>query len=103
MWETNLDLGGTRLSPGRTYDAHVDAQGRILLPAEVRRQLDVHGGERVVLFVVNDTVHVQMVRDLAQQFRGFLNVPNRNLSEELVQERREEAARETRDSAALAT
>jgi hypothetical protein len=69
----------------------------------VRRQLDVHGGERVVLFVVNDAVHVQMVRDLAQQFRGFLNVPNRNLSEELVQERREEAARETRDSAALAT
>lgn len=82
------------------YTLHVGNRGRIVLPAEVRHRLDLKEGDRLILIVEADGVmRLVSAREAARRGRGLLRqmlpgLESRCLSEELIAERRAEAARE---------
>jgi AbrB family looped-hinge helix DNA binding protein len=80
-----------------TYEARVDPNGRIVLPAAVRRQLGVAPGDQVVLHVEKDGVRVSSiaaaVRDAQATVRRHLR-PGTKLVDELLAWRRSEVGRE---------
>ncbi len=77
--------------------ARVDSQGRILIPAEVRRAVGLQVGDKVLLSVEGDEVRLltrtaatRRIREIAAPY----HVPGRSLVDELIAERRAEAERE---------
>lgn len=76
-------------------------RGRIVLPAPLREKLRVSSGDRLILTVEEDgSLRVTSLRQVAEKFRGYIKglVPaGRSLAAELIQERRDEAERETKD------
>jgi AbrB family looped-hinge helix DNA binding protein len=70
----------------------------MVLPADVRRRLHLESGDLLVIDVDDeqDSLVVRKATDVAHGFRGFLGTsePDRNLAEELLEERRAEAARD---------
>jgi AbrB family looped-hinge helix DNA binding protein len=86
-------------TPAR-YTLHLGNRGRIVLPAEVRHQLDLKDGDRLILTVEADgSLRLLSAREAARHGRGLLRrmlpgLEGRCLSEELIAERRAEAARE---------
>jgi AbrB family looped-hinge helix DNA binding protein len=94
--------GTTRLQSSETGSAQhvrtkVDEGGRIVIPAEFRRALGWQPGEVVVLSLEEGEVRVvsidESIRRVQEWVRSF--VPEgHSLSEELIAERRAEAARE---------
>ena len=76
----------------------VDSNGRVALPAEYRRQLGLEAGDRVVvelddceLRIVSQREAIRRVQELVAQYVS----PDRSLVDELIAERRAEAARES--------
>ena len=79
----------------KTYGVQLDARGRLVLPADVRDRLGLPDGARLMLTVDDEHVlRVEPMLDVARRLRGFARTPGRLLSDELVAERRQEAARE---------
>lgn len=82
------------------YTLHLGHRGRLVLPAAVRRRLDLNEGDRLILTVEADGVlRLVSAREAARHGRGLLrellpDLAGRCLSEELIAERREEADRE---------
>ena len=82
------------------YTLHLGNRGRIVLPAEVRHRLDLKEGDRLILTVeAGGSLRLLSVREAARRARGLLgqmlpHLEGRCLSEELMAERRGEAARE---------
>ena len=71
--------------------------GRLILPAEFRRQLDLKDGDRVTIEMVDDQLKItsQMAAVRRLQAKIAQYVPKGvSLSEELMAERKLEAARE---------
>lgn len=84
-------------TPVPRYTVQLGARGRIVLPAEVRRRLDLKEGDRLVL--VEDgprTLRLIGARDLVEQLRGSLRpwTEGRSLVDELSAERRRAASGE---------
>ncbi len=77
----------TRLAPG----------GRIIIPALVRKKMDLETGDEVILKFEDDVLKVfnlnHAIRD-AQALVAQYNPKKISLSEELIKERRAEAAHE---------
>ncbi len=76
--------------------ATINPDGRLLIPAPMRRALDLKAGSRVVLTLDGDALRVSSVRHgvqrAQQQLRRF--VPERTaLADGLIAERRREAKR----------
>ena len=72
-------------------------RGRLVLPAPVRARLGLHAGDRFLVRVEDDgSVRLVSFRHVAEAGRGMYAglAKNRSLSEELIAERRAEAARE---------
>ncbi len=68
-----------------------------MLPARVRKQLDLEEGDQLVLTVETDgRISMVSFKEQARQCRGLLRMaaPARSLADELVAERRAEAAKE---------
>lgn len=97
MWESR-NLG---------YHANVDRlerfaialgeRGRLVLPARLRRRLDLHPGDRLLVSVEADGgLRAVSAREQARRLRGLYRdlAPGRSLADELIAERREEARRE---------
>jgi AbrB family looped-hinge helix DNA binding protein len=80
------------------FTTHVGDRGRFVLPADVRRRLHLKSGDLLVIDVdeENESLVVRKATDVAHGFRGFLgkSEPGRNFAEELLEERRAEAARD---------
>lgn len=79
------------------YTLEIEASGRLTLPESVLQQLDLKQGSRLILIVGEDgTLRLISLREQVRKLRGILkNIsPNRSLADELIQERREEAASE---------
>jgi len=79
-------------------------RGRIVLPAEVRERLEIKDGDRLWLVVDPDgTIRIQTRRVIIRNLQGaFAHLaPERNAVEELIAERRREAAMEERDTREL--
>ena len=71
--------------------------GRIVIPAEYRKVLDLKPGDDVVLSMEDGSVRVSTIQQAIKHAQALVRrfVPEgRDLVEELMQERREEAARE---------
>jgi AbrB family looped-hinge helix DNA binding protein len=67
--------------------------GRIVIPAEVRRELDMHPGDEIILLMKDREVVLMTREEALRRARGIVRKhvePGRLLSEELIQERRRE-------------
>ena len=71
--------------------------GRIVIPAEYRRELGVEPGDKIILHLDEEGLRVYTPAQAVARAQSLVRryVPKeRNLSEELISERREEADRE---------
>jgi AbrB family looped-hinge helix DNA binding protein len=75
----------------------VDAQGRLLVPKELRDAVDMRPGENVTLLVQDGeirlltvTASTRRIREIAAEYP----TPGRSLVDELIAERRAEAERD---------
>ena len=76
-------------------DVRLGAQGRLVVPASIRRALDFHTGERLVARVMEGHLVIEKTRDLERRLHErFRHLGGRSLAEELIRERRAEARRE---------
>ncbi|MFO0900520.1 MAG: AbrB/MazE/SpoVT family DNA-binding domain-containing protein [Pirellulales bacterium] len=82
---------------GASYRAKVDPSGRIVIPAELRVRLGIAEGDELI--VASDGAQVvvktpdQALREVQTYFAGLVP-PGVSLVDELLRERREDAARE---------
>jgi AbrB family looped-hinge helix DNA binding protein len=81
----------------RVFGAKVDASGRIVLPAEVRTAFGLKKGSKVTVVQDDAGLHIQTpeqaLRAIREYFRKLVP-PGVSLADEIIQEHREEAARE---------
>lgn len=85
--------------PGNVWQTKIDASGRIVLPAEARAELGLERGSEVVLVRDGEGLHVKTPAQLAAEVQDYFAAlwPNeRDVAAELIRDRRDEAARETR-------
>ncbi len=78
----------------------VDSAGRIVIPAEIRNTLGIAPWDELILSEKPDGLHVQTFRQLiaaAQAFFAPYAIPGQSVVDELIRERREEAAKEDRE------
>jgi AbrB family looped-hinge helix DNA binding protein len=90
--------------PPLAVSVTVAERGRLVLPAEVRERLHIRDGDRLALVVDADgTIRLQTGDVLARSLLGAYKhlSPGRRAVDELIKERRREAAMEERDSRAL--
>jgi AbrB family looped-hinge helix DNA binding protein len=86
------------------YAVTMADRGRLVLPAEVRERLNIKGGDRLLVRVDPDgTIRLQTGAAFARSLRGVFKhlAPGRSLSDELIAERRREAAQEERETQAF--
>jgi AbrB family looped-hinge helix DNA binding protein len=83
----------------KSYTAHVGDRGRLVLPAEVRRRLQVNPGDLLLLELDEDTatLRVRTAGEVARSGRGLLRhvAPGEDLTAELLSDRRAEAEQES--------
>ena len=81
----------------KVYQSKVDTSGRIVLPAEVRLAFGLKVGSPVLVIQDEAGVHLETPDQALRALRDYfmkLAPPEISMVEELIQEHREEAARE---------
>ena len=77
--------------------SRINANGRVVIPSEIRQQMGLNPGDSVVMTVKDGVLTMESlqarVRRVQQSLRQHID-PVRRLSDELIAERREEARRE---------
>lgn len=88
----------TEYHKARAFALRLGDRGRLVLPAVVRRQLNLRAGERLLLMVDAGVIRLVAARQQVHETRGIYRhlAPKRSLATELLRERRAEAARERR-------
>ena len=79
------------------YTLQLETEGRLTIPVSVRQRLGLEKGDRFILSLAEDnTIMLVSLRENVRKMRGILKdkSPDRNLVDELIQERREEEASE---------
>jgi AbrB family looped-hinge helix DNA binding protein len=78
------------------FTAHVGDRGRLVVPAAVRKRLQLHPGDLLVIEELEDSFVVRKAAEIAHGFRGYLRdlEPETDLAAELIADRRAEAERE---------
>ncbi|BBL72702.1 AbrB/MazE/SpoVT family DNA-binding domain-containing protein [Methylogaea oryzae] len=78
-------------------EIQVGAQGRLVIPAELRKALHLETGDRLVARLVGESLVLERREAVEKRVRArFAHIPpDVNLAEELIAERRTEARRET--------
>jgi AbrB family looped-hinge helix DNA binding protein len=92
-------LAPAPLERPQAYAVTMADRGRLVLPAEIRERLDIKEGDRLTLRVEPDgTLTLQTAAVYAQGLLGMFKhlAPGRSLVNELIAERRREAALEER-------
>ena len=69
-------------------------QGRVVIPAELRAELGVEPGDRLVAFVENGRLIIQTWEQTERELHEMVAHVKVSLVDELIRERRREAARE---------
>lgn len=85
------------MSSKEQHVVQLGARGRLVLPAPVRKALALEEGDRVVLTVRDDgSLRLASLKRKIQQFQGMFKdlEPDVDWSQELIEQRREEAWRE---------
>ena len=76
-------------------DVKFGAQGRMVVPAPIRRVLGFQPGEALVARVEDDHLVIEKPASVERRIRQrFRNIVGRSLADQLIAERREEARRE---------
>lgn len=81
----------------KKYTVEVDSNGHVTLPAELREQIGVKEGDNLIVTLKPDnTVELVSVREVIRRTQGIYAdvAPGRSLADELIAERKLEAARE---------
>ena len=79
----------------------LNANGRIVIPAEIRKAMGVQPGEPLAMEVVDGTLHIESFQKKLTRMQDELIRlvgPGRSLADELIADRREEARREEKES-----
>jgi AbrB family looped-hinge helix DNA binding protein len=71
----------------------VNAQGRIVIPSQFRQQLGLVAGSKLIARLEGNRIILEKPDDVFQRLRSTFNSPE-SLAEELIAERRAEAAHE---------
>ena len=77
--------------------AKLDAQGRLLVPAEIRERLGMNPGDNLILAADDDELVVLTAQGgwrKAQRIGAEYKISGQSMVDELIAERRAEAARE---------
>ena len=84
--------------PQEVSHVRLGAQGRAVIPAGVRKALGLQPGDELVAWVEGDRLILRSRQAMVKELRGSYRhlAPRRNLAEDLVRQRREEARREGR-------
>ncbi|PYE50989.1 AbrB/MazE/SpoVT family DNA-binding domain-containing protein [Deinococcus yavapaiensis] len=72
-------------------EVELGEKGRVVIPQEVRKALGAAPGDRLVFTLEDGIITVTTRARLVKNLRGKYHLPNRNLTEELSQERAQEA------------
>jgi AbrB family looped-hinge helix DNA binding protein len=80
-----------------SYRTRVTEGGRLVIPAEIRRQLGLQPGAEVVLDVTNEELRIRSVRQAIENAQLLVRryvTSSTSLADELISERHEAARRE---------
>ena len=90
------DTIDTRVAYSRLHaDVQFGAQGRVVVPAPIRKALGFRPGDTLVARVEDDHLVIEKPESVERRIRDrFRKSRRRSLTDELVAERREEARRE---------
>ncbi|MFL5330337.1 MAG: AbrB/MazE/SpoVT family DNA-binding domain-containing protein [Gemmataceae bacterium] len=81
----------------QVYHTIVGRGGRLVIPAPVRDALHLTPGEKAIVTVVDDELRIRSldatIRDIQEHCRQYV-IPGVSIVDELIAERRAEAARE---------
>lgn len=83
-----------------THQLHLDAAGRVLIPVTLRRQYGLDAGDPVILEPSESGIVLRPMETVVREVQAFFAdaaTPEVRLSDELLDDRRKEAARERRD------
>ena len=76
-------------------EIHLSAQGRVVIPAALRRALGFHAGVALVARSEDGRLVIEKADIIKQRLKArFTAVSDRSLAAELVKDRREEAKKE---------
>jgi AbrB family looped-hinge helix DNA binding protein len=80
----------------------VGPQGRVVIPAELRRELDIGPGDELMAEVIDGQLVLWSRKKAVRRLRGMMRLPEGAPSpvDELIAERRAEFEREEREIAA---
>ena len=91
----------TRPETSLRAKVRLSSNGRIVIPAEMRKALGVKPGETIMLEVEDGVLRIESypsrIRRIQQEFRKYAK-PGILASDELIAERREEARREMEEA-----
>ena len=82
---------------GKIWNAKIDSSGRVLLPAELRQSLGVKEGDQLLLIKDSKGLHLKSFEESLAEIQDYFRslAPASELwSEEIMAERRREAAHE---------
>lgn len=86
-----------------TYSAKLIKGGKIVIPAELRRELGFNEGDRLVFEREGNSLVIksdaQVMREVQEAFRPFRPTDGSSVVDLLIQERRLETMREDEESA----
>jgi len=75
----------------------VDKAGRVLIPSDMRQRYGIHQGDRVMLHADDTGIHITTLDQAVKKAQAICAryiKPGVSVVDELIRERREEAARE---------
>ena len=80
----------------KTNKATIDNTGRVVIPAAFRKALGVKSGDQLIVILEEKSVRLMTAQEAVREARRLLHLPRhgRSLTDELIQDRREAAARE---------
>ena len=78
------------------HEVHLGPQGRVVIPAHLRKALDLKPGDRLVVRQDGDSIVLERRENLVKRLKArFAHIPDDiSLTDELIAERQAEAARE---------
>ncbi len=81
----------------REFKTKMGQSGRVVIPGEYRRRLGLRSGDEIIMHLDDEGLHLYTPAQAVARAQALVRryVPEgRSLSDELISERREEAARE---------
>ena len=85
----------------RSVSGKINANGRVVIPAALRRQMGLQAGDVVIMEVKDGVLSIESHRARIRRIQeslGRMIPPGRCLSDELIADRREEARREMEEA-----